>query len=171
MKTSIITHFYVLSHSYLPWLQFSSSLWSMQSNTSSQRQRRGIQCARFRQRNSSSLHSFTQPTCEQAYTLNQQITGEHWWGCQITKPFTDSHVNRGQCNLPRQAAAHHWCIIKCVLMCFLLLWIMWRLYWPHQSHPDSYRVHHTAGWLTHTLHWHKHTRSQNMKEVLEKGKV
>lgn len=46
---------------HLPWLQFSSSLWSMQSKTSSQRQRRGMQCARFRQRNSSSRHSFTQP--------------------------------------------------------------------------------------------------------------
>lgn len=49
------------SRGRLPWLQFSSSLWSMQSKTSSQRQRRGMQCARFRQRNSSSRHSFTQP--------------------------------------------------------------------------------------------------------------
>lgn len=49
------------SRGRLPWLQFSSSLWSMQSKTSSQRHRRGMQCARFRQRNSSSRHSFTQP--------------------------------------------------------------------------------------------------------------
>ena len=47
----------------LPWLQLSSSLWSTQSKTSSQCQRRGMQWARFRHRNSSSLHSFTQPVC------------------------------------------------------------------------------------------------------------
>lgn len=46
-----------------------------------------------------------------------------------------------------------------------------KLYWPHRSHPDSYRVHHTAGWLTHTLHWHTRTRSPNMKGALEKGRV
>lgn len=51
------------AHARPPWLQFSSSLWSMQSKTSSQRQRRGMQCARFRQRNSSSRHSFTHPIC------------------------------------------------------------------------------------------------------------
>lgn len=56
----------------LPWLQFSSSLWSTQSNTSSQRQRRGIQWARFRHRNSSSLHSFTQPIYQHRGAVNQR---------------------------------------------------------------------------------------------------
>lgn len=63
----------------LPWLQFSSSLWSMQSKTSSQRQRRGMQCARFRQRNSSSRHSFTQPICQEE---------EEATGIKAFHPFT-----------------------------------------------------------------------------------
>lgn len=58
-------HVWVRPRRRLPWLQCSSSLWSMQSKTSSQRQRRGMQCARFRQRNSSSRHSFTQPICQE----------------------------------------------------------------------------------------------------------
>lgn len=72
---------HVRPHSVLPWLQFSSSLWSMQSNTSSQRQRRGIQWARFRHRNSSSLHSFTQPTFQQRYTVNHQKLLCTLWSC------------------------------------------------------------------------------------------
>lgn len=78
------------SHSHLPWLQFSSSLWSMQSNTSSQRQRRGMQWARFRQRNSSSLHSFTQPTCQQRHTVNHQnCPFEHC--CQLQSEETKTN--------------------------------------------------------------------------------
>lgn len=87
----------------LPWLQFSSSLWSMQSNTSSQRQRRGMQCARFRHRNSSSRHSFTQPICQdrserdrqKLFTLSPKVPPNYSWmfewiiGCWFKKEYFD----------------------------------------------------------------------------------
>lgn len=46
-----------------------------------------------------------------------------------------------------------------------------KLDWPRLSHPGSCHVHHIAGWLTHTLHWHTHTRSQSRKEPLWESKT
>lgn len=141
----------------LPWLQFSSSLWSMQSNTSSQRQRRGIQWARFRQRNSSSLHSFTQPTCQQGYTVNHQKCLSHWC-CQLqsgkTKTLNDCCFILDW-SMTGQAAPHI-CTVHCEAaqlerqtVLSLLLWIVWNntdLIWAIQTVIMS--ITPQAGWHT-----------------------
>lgn len=151
------------SQAVLPWLQFSSSLWSMQSNTSSQRQRRGIQWARFRHRNSSSLHSFTQPTCPQRHNHQTAIR-------RRKKKYTVVWTYRSLiCELALWWGGSHF---KNALLCnmLLFLWNMW-LCWPHLNRQGSCHVRHTAGWLTHSLRSRTHTHSQSKRGQLEKRNV
>lgn len=72
----------------------------MQSSTSSQRQRRGMQWARFRHRNSSSLHSFTHPTCPkshfssiQCYLNCQFITSIHLFVPTVQPAHSAGHTH------------------------------------------------------------------------------
>lgn len=138
----------------LPWLQFSSSLWSMQSKMSSQRQRRGMQCARFRQRNSSSWHSFTQPICQDRKQ-------------QVSKLFTLS-LRRGPNIL--------WCLTGYLATVSLEKECYDEWSWqsggagrrPHPSRRGSCHVRHIADWLTRSPRWRTHTRWQNMLGELEK---